>query len=199
MLATKILLVDDHPLFRDGFIGMAATLRPAWRLASARTAAEAIDIIASEQLHLVVIDIVLPGGDGFALAECIGCDWPSLAYMLISGRDDLAAHARARTCGARGFIGKGTAPDEIVTTIDLVLSGGVSFPQAMPALPVALTQRQSEVLFLLAEGCSNKDMRHRLAIAERTVRAHLTDLFQLLGVHSRMQAVVRARELGLVG
>ncbi len=62
----------------------------------------------------------------------------------------------------------------------------------------SLTSRQAEVLELLAEGCSNKEMRHRLGIAERTVRAHLTELFHLLGASSRMQAVIRGRELGLI-
>ena len=62
-----------------------------------------------------------------------------------------------------------------------------------------LEYRQAEVLVLLAEGCSNKEMRHRMGIAERTVRAHLTELFHLLGANSRMQAVIRGRELGLIG
>jgi DNA-binding NarL/FixJ family response regulator len=72
---------------------------------------------------------------------------------------------------------------------------GAAYAGSLPAL----TARQAEILDLLAEGHGNKEIRYRLGIAERTVRAHLTELFQLLGVHGRMPAVIRARELGLIG
>jgi DNA-binding NarL/FixJ family response regulator len=200
MHGATVLLVDDHPLFRDGFAGMAAVLRPAWRLGFASSAAEALQAIEAQAPDLVVIDIVLPGGDGFALAQGIAATRPDLPCALISGREDLAARARARTCGARGFIAKAAAPEEIVAAIDRVLGGDSAFDGPLPAssVSVALSQRQSEVLSLLAEGHGNKEIRHQLGIAERTVRAHLTDLFHILGAHSRMQAVVRAREIGLI-
>jgi len=200
MHGATVLLVDDHPLFRDGFAGMAAVLRPEWRLGFASSASEALASIEAQVPDLVVIDIVLPGSDGFALAEGISARRPDLPCALISGREDLAARARARICGARGFIAKAAAPEEIVAALDRVLDGDSAFDGAPPAspFPVALSQRQGEVLSLLAEGHSNKEIRHRLDIAERTVRAHLTDLFHILGAHSRMQAVVRARELGLI-
>ena len=82
--------------------------------------------------------------------------------------------------------------------IDSVLRGDKIFNTGDPGNLPALTPRQIELLMLLAEGHGNKEIRHRLNIAERTVRAHLTELFQLLGAHSRMQALIRARELGLV-
>ena len=83
--------------------------------------------------------------------------------------------------------------------VDTVLRGGLAFGgcEHAGAMPV-LTTRQAEVLALLAEGHANKEIRHRLGIAERTVRAHLTELFHLLGANSRMQAVIRGRELGLL-
>ena len=88
----------------------------------------------------------------------------------------------------------------MVEVIDAVLSGRTMFATDPLAHPFpALTPRQAEVLMLLTEGHGNKEIRHRLDIAERTVRAHMTDLFELLGVHSRTQAIIRARELGLVG
>jgi DNA-binding NarL/FixJ family response regulator len=94
---------------------------------------------------------------------------------------------------------KTAAPETIVGTIDTVLNGGTVFDAGAGngELPV-LSERQTEVLMLLAAGHGNKEIRHRLNIAERTVRAHLTELFQVLGAHSRMQAVIRARELGLI-
>ena len=77
--------------------------------------------------------------------------------------------------------------------------GRCSRPETLDAALPELTPRQADVLKLLTEGHGNKEIRHRLGIAERTVRAHLTDLFELLGVHSRTQAIIRARELGMIG
>lgn len=192
----SVLLVEDHPLFRDGFAGMVAVLRPTWRLRLVSSAPEALAAVSAETPDMAVIDIMLPGGDGFALVERITSIAP-VPCLLISGREDMAAHARARLCGARGFVAKAQDPQTIISALDIVLDGRTVFAQEQA--PVALSVRQAEVLSLLAEGHSNKEIRHRLDIAERTVRAHLTDLFHTLGVHSRTQAIIRAREIGLIG
>ena len=203
MVPATILIVDDHPLFSDGFAQMARVLRPGWTLHAANTARQALGILRcispDKAVELVIIDVGLPDEDGFVLLKTITAEWPRLPGMLISGRDDAAVRVRARAAGAAGFIAKTETPEAIVAMIDIVLSGGTAFCDGGPAngLPI-LTPRQAEVLALLAEGHANKEIRHRLGIAERTVRAHLTELFLLLGAHSRMQAVIRGRELGLI-
>lgn len=189
-----ILLVEDHPLFRDGFCGMLAGLRPDWQLRCATTVAEALAAAAQRSPGLAVVDIGLPGGDGFALVEHLA----PAPCLLISARDDLAARTRARMCGARGFVAKAEVPERVLEALDRVLAGETAF-SADAAAPILLSPRQAEVLALLGEGLGNKEIRYRLNIAERTVRAHLTDLFHLLGVHSRTQAILRARDLGLIG
>jgi DNA-binding NarL/FixJ family response regulator len=106
---------------------------------------------------------------------------------------------RARAAGAAGFIAKTNLPETIIGMVEIVLQGGVAFGAcARPGTIPVITPRQAEVLALLAEGHANKEIRHRLGIAERTVRAHLTELFHLLGANSRMQAVIRGREFGLI-
>jgi DNA-binding NarL/FixJ family response regulator len=199
MALVEILVVDDHPLFRDGFAQMARALRPAWTLHFSDSAAQALSVLPKVALDLVIIDVNLPGDDGFVLLKAIASFSAALPQILISGRDDAAVKIRARACGARSFITKTAAPETIVGTIDTVLNGGTVFAAGAGngELPV-LTERQTEVLMLLAAGHGNKEIRHRLNIAERTVRAHLTELFQVLGAHSRMQAVIRAREMGLI-
>lgn len=198
-ILTRILVVDDHPLFRDGFAHMMRSLRPDWTLLFADSAEHALRILAEVTPDLVIVDVSLPGDDGFALVQAIANISNTIPQILISGRDDAAVRIRARACGVRSFIAKTAPSDRIASTIDAVLKGGTSFGPGERGrdLP-ALTGRQIEVLMLLSEGHSNKEIRHRLNIAERTVRAHLTDLFQLLGVHSRTQAIIRARELGLL-
>jgi DNA-binding NarL/FixJ family response regulator len=199
MALVNILVVDDHPLFRDGFAHMVRVLRPRWTLHFSDSAAHALDILPSVEPDLVIVDVGLPGDDGFFLIKAIAAVSATLPQILISGREDAAVRLRARASGVRSFIAKTEPPETIAATIDAVLAGGTVFDvrKGVGELPV-LTARQVEVLMLLAAGHGNKEIRHRLNIAERTVRAHLTELFQLLGAHSRMQAIVRARELGLL-
>jgi DNA-binding NarL/FixJ family response regulator len=199
MATTRILIVDDHPLFSDGFTHMARALRPDWSVCSAASAVAALDAIAAARPCLAIVDVGLPGTDGFALLRTIAANWPGLPVVLISGRDDAAVRVRARASGSCGFIAKAASPDLIVAMVETVLGGGVAFSvRASAAGMPELTTRQAEVLALLAEGHANKEIRYRLGIAERTVRAHLTELFILLGANSRMQAVIRGRELGLI-
>ena len=199
MAAATILIVDDHPLFLQGFAHMAQALRPDWSLQAVGSAAQAIAALGALVADVVIVDVGLPGEDGFQLLKDIACRWPGLPAILISGRNDTAMRVRARASGAAGFIAKTALPQTIVATVEAVLLGQVAFAadDASTNLPV-LTTRQAEVLVLLSEGHANKEIRHRLGIAERTVRAHLTELFQLLGANSRMQAVIRGRELGLI-
>ena len=199
MATPSILLVDDHPLFCDGFGWMLRALRPTWRLECASSALEARSLIVRSLPGLVIIDVTLPGDDGFALLAQVAKEAPMLPQLLISGREDEAVRVRARACGARGFICKTSSPEFIVAAMDRVLCGDTGFEPARLSdnMPV-LTVRQAEVLGLLALGHGNKEIRYQLNIAERTVRAHLTELFHLLDAHSRAQAVIRARALGLV-
>ncbi|MBN8960821.1 MAG: response regulator transcription factor [Rhizobiales bacterium] len=199
MAATTLLIVDDHPVFTGGFSHMLRTLRPEWTLHAAGSATQALNALQNLAPDLTIIDVALPDHDGFNLLRIIANTWPRLPSVLISGRDDVTIRTRARASGAAGFITKTASPEIIVDMLDTVLGGGLAFSDSERPndLPV-LTPRQAEVLTLLAAGLGNKEIRHQLGIAERTVRAHLTEIFHLLGVHSRMQAIIRGRELGLI-
>ena len=199
MAAAGVLIVDDHPLFSGGFVHMARALRPDWALRCAANAAQALDVLHTAPQDVAIIDIGLPGEDGFSLTRALRAGWPDLPVLLMSGREDAAVRVRARAAGAAGFIAKTTLPEAIIGMVETVLQGGLAFGvgERTREMPV-ITRRQAEVLTLLAEGHANKEIRHRLGIAERTVRAHLTELFALLGANSRMQAVIRGRELGLI-
>lgn len=176
---------------------MAQALAPDWAVRSADCADAACAMLAENGADVVIVDAGLPGRDGFTLMEELTSLYPDIPLMLISAREDAAARMRAEACGAVGFIGKREPSEAMVARIATVLAGGTAFDDARDGVPV-LTARQLDVLELLAEGHGNKEIRHRLGIAERTVRAHLTDLFQSLGAQTRVQAILRARELGLI-
>lgn len=178
---------------------MIAQQRPDWCVDAAGSGDEGAARIAADIPDLIILDVFLPDHDGFDLVQRFQSRWPTLPVILVSGRDHIAMRTRAQVSGARGFLSKTTAVDEFIARIDAVLSGGTAFEgqDASGDVPV-LTPRQAEILHLLAQGHGNKEVRYRLGIAERTVRAHLTELFTLLGVHGRMPAVIRARELGLI-
>lgn len=199
-----LLVIDDHPLFRAGFAAMAAAAGVDWSLDFAGSGAEGLAVLATAALAgqapaIAIVDLGLPDMHGIELVRRIVADH-GVPCVVMSGQDDAAARIRARAAGARGFIAKTSAAPHMKRVIETVLTGLDAWTDderelAMPSL----TPRQAEILALLADGHGNKEIRYRLGIAERTVRAHLTELFQQLGAHSRAQAVLRARALGLVG
>jgi DNA-binding NarL/FixJ family response regulator len=195
------LLVDDHPLFRDGFAAMLKHHRPMWALRTANSAAEALALLAGgARPDLAIIDIQLPDTDGFDAARVFAQMAPLVSRVMISGREDGAARLRSRDCGASGFISKAWSPERILDVLETVLVGGVAFDSGGGgAAAEALTARQLEVLTLLAAGHSNKAIERNMGIAPRTVRAHLTEIFHILEVDGRVQAILKARQLGLIG
>jgi DNA-binding NarL/FixJ family response regulator len=203
-----LLLVDDHPLYHAGLSSVLAGLRPNYRLLSASDMTEGLaQLGAHAGIDLVLVDIVLPKGDGFDAVAEYGNAFPHVPRVLISGRDDKATLVRASRSGASGFISKAWPVERAVALIERVLEGKSGFENESAARNGAdktarskedLTLRQIEVLCLLSEGKSNKEIAHALDIAERTVRAHLTELFHALDVPTRINAVLRAQQLGLV-
>ena len=200
----RILLIDDHPLFVAGFVNMAACLRPAWRVTSQANAEAALaGIEAGDTVDLVLIDLSLPGMDGFDLMARLAGSWPQVVRVIISGREDTSTRLRARACGASAYIPKNLPPERMAAVLDDVLAGRVPYDGAFAlgdgeTVADALTPRQAEVLSMLALGASNKDIERRLKISDRTVRAHLTDIFTALKVQSRTQAILEAQKRGLV-
>lgn len=197
----RLLLIGDHPLFVDGFATMIAQARPDWHFAFAHSSIEGVArLVVDPDFDLVLVDLQLPDRDGFATIAAIAAVCPHLPRLVISGREDAAARMRAQVGGgASGFIVKSLSPERMIAVIDEVAAGRSGFADAgtTGAMP-CLSPRQLDVLTLLAEGHANKEIRFRLNIAERTVRAHLTELFATLRAQTRVNAIIRAREIGLI-
>jgi DNA-binding NarL/FixJ family response regulator len=199
----KTLIVDDHPLFRAGFHAVLEQSALDAAVLSVSSIQEALQILQRDSdVGLVLLDIHLRGDDGFSALKVIGTKFPTTACIMISGDDQDGIAARAVAAGASGFIPKSFTADEMVAAIQKVLAGDVFVPEKAPDVhgtqSGALTLRQLEVITMLGRGCSNKEIARALDVAERTVKAHVSAVFEALNVRNRTQAVLAAQRRGFL-
>jgi two-component system, NarL family, nitrate/nitrite response regulator NarL len=199
----KILLIDDHPLFRAGFHAMLSQHLPGIVIVGTGSIAEAQTVLTNDdQIALVLLDVHLPDGDGFEGLRTISARFPTVACVIISGDEHEGMAAQALALGASGFIPKSLAVDDTVAAVQQVLDGGVFVPTS--ARPTGggdrptLTLRQLEVVTMLGQGLANKEIAQQLNVAERTVKAHISAVFELLSVRNRTEAVLAAQRHGLL-
>lgn len=198
----KILIVDDHPLFRAGFHAVLEQSSLDAQVLSVSSVQEAMQILQRDaDVGLVLLDIHLRGDDGFNALRIIGAKFPTTACIMISGDEQDGIGARAVSAGASGFIPKSFTADEMVAAIQQVMNGDIFVPAAAPGATSAsdaLTLRQLEVITMLGRGCSNKEIARALDVAERTVKAHVSAVFEALNVRNRTQAVLVAQRRGFL-
>lgn len=198
----KILIVDDHPLFRAGFHAVLEQSALESDVVCVSSLPEALQSLETDgDIDLVLLDIHLRGEDGFDALKVIGERFPMVACIMISGDEQPDLARRAIESGASGFIPKSFTADEMTSAIQRVLAGGIFAPQMEtvgPPAGVGLTLRQLEVISMLGRGFSNKEIARALNVAERTVKAHVSAIFEFLNVKNRTQAVLRAQQLGFL-
>jgi two-component system, NarL family, nitrate/nitrite response regulator NarL len=200
----KILIVDDHPLFRAGFHAVLEQSALEASILSVSTLREALAMLDSDpDIGLVLLDLHLRDSDGFAALRQIGDRFPTTACIIISGDEHDGIANQSVAAGASGFIPKSFTADEMLAAIDHVLDGNVFVPISPDAVPTArennsLTLRQMEVVCMMARGFSNKEIARELQLAERTVKAHVTAVLETLRVKNRTQAVIAAQQRGLL-
>ncbi len=199
----KLLIVDDHPMLRDGLAALLGQARPGTVILQAPDAPAGLRLALGEpELAAVLLDLTLPGMDGFTAIGEFRRSCPALPIIVLSSSEDPEHVHRAFALGARGYIPKSLAPAGVVAAIQLVLSGEMYLPPAVlaerraPAGP--LTERQTAVLALLAQGQSNKEIGLALGLSEKTVKAHVGAIFRALGAVNRTQAVSQARRARLI-
>lgn len=214
-----VLIVDDHPLFREGLKQVLQGLADGTEVIAEGDAGRALELTASRtDLELVLIDLSMPAMDGFTALARFAREAPGLPVVVVSANEDAAEVRRALALGAVGYIPKSTPPNQLLDALRLVLGGGMyvpplllraAQPRASAQVPrdanagedasdQSLTDRQLAVLALLSQGKSNKLIARELDLAEKTVKAHVTAVFRTLGVVNRTQAALEARRLGLV-
>jgi DNA-binding NarL/FixJ family response regulator len=201
----KILLVDDHTLFRAGLRMLLAALGRDVTILEASTAAQALALIGAEaDIQLCLLDLSLKSDDGLSLLSATKQLAPNMVVVVVSGADDSLTIRNCIDAGAMSFIPKSATPEALTGALRRVLEGEVYLPEQVGlntddllSRPL-LTPRQHEVLKYLSQGLPTKLIARRLEISEYTIKEHIALIFQALGVHNRTEAVIRASRLMLL-
>ncbi|WP_201314224.1 response regulator transcription factor [Dyella sp. EPa41] len=210
----RLLIADDHPLFRAALRQAANESVGDCEVTEAADLAGALEALAADpDIDLVLLDLHMPGSQGLSGLATLRGQHPGVAVLVVSAHDEPRTVRRALDHGAAGFIPKSASPHDIAQAIGNVLDCGTWLPAdlarsiaALPADPAdvdlaarlaRLTEQQYRVLALLGQGLLNKQIADRLTIQERTVKAHVTAIFEKLGVRNRTQAGVLLRSLDI--
>jgi DNA-binding NarL/FixJ family response regulator len=192
----RILVVDDHDVVHWGF-RLLLTEQP-WveRCLSARSASEALELARRYEPHVALVDLFVGESSGAELCELLRREVPRTRVLLISGAGWISPHA-ARAAGASGFVSKDWSADDITMAVRMVGKGMTVFaPRSdQPAAP--LSDREREVLDLMASGSTNREIADRLYLSPHTVKEHTSSVYRKLNVRNRAEAVQRAERLGL--
>jgi RNA polymerase sigma factor (sigma-70 family) len=209
----RVLIADDHPVFRYGMKVLLQSVAGIEVVGEATTGEETIDQAAVLLPDVILMDIKMPGISGIEATRRIVQAYPDISILVVTMLEEDDTVFAAMRVGARGYLVKGADQDEVLRAIRAVASGEAIFGQAIAArlrhfftapreaavqqaFP-DLTERESEILLLMAEGRSNAQIAQRLVVSEKTVRNHVSNIFDKLQVASRAEAIVRAREAGL--
>jgi DNA-binding NarL/FixJ family response regulator len=209
----RVLVADDHPMFRDGIRALLAASPDAELAGEATTGEEAVALTAELEPDLVIMDVQMPGAGGIEATRCIASESPHVRVLVVTMFEDDATVFKAMRAGARGYVLKGANYQEMLRAIKAVGSGEAIFspkvairlseyfenirPSAPPQAFPELSDREREILELIAQGLKNPEIATRLYLSPKTVRNHVSSILTKLQVADRAQAIVRAREAGL--
>lgn len=191
----KILLVDDHPLVCEGVASLLRQLDAAVQLVPASDVSSGLRLVREHgDIELLMLDIGLPEIDGMAAIELFRQAAPSMPIVILTAADDQNTVAEALRRGVQGFIPKSVDAQVMLNGLRTVLDGDLFVPDASapPSGHGDLTSRQIEVLRLLVQGMSNKEIARAMGLSSGTVRIHLAAIFKVLGVSNRTEAAMAA-------
>ncbi len=209
----RVLIADDHQLFRDGLRALLLAAPEMEVVGEAASGAEAVRLAAETEPHVILMDIQMPDGDGIAATRQIVAANPAIGVLMVTMFEDDQSVFAAMRAGARGYVLKGAKHDEMLRAIHAVHSGeaifspGIAarmmnfFRASRTAVPQEtfsdLTEREREILILVGQGKTNAAIADELTISVKTVRNHVSNIFNKLQVADRAQAALRARDAGL--
>jgi len=205
----RLLIADDHPLFRGALREAVAGMVERAAIAEAGTFEEMSKLLdEGGEVDLILLDLAMPGVRGFSGLMYLRAQHPSVPVLVVSANDDPSVIRRCMDFGASGFMPKTLGIEDMREAIKKVLAGGIWTPPdvdltggadaesaALMARLASLTPQQVRVLMMLSEGMLNKQIAYELSVSEATVKAHVSAILQKLGVDSRTQAVIAAAKI----
>ena len=208
-VTTRIVIADDHPLFRGALRQAVAGVLPAAKIDQAGSFEELTALLELDpEVDLILLDLTMPGISGFSGLIYLRAQYPAIPVVVVSASDDAGTIRRSLDFGASGFIPKRFGVDTLRDAIVKVMDGDVWIPPdvdlsaaADPEMArlrdrlVTLTPQQMRVLMMLSEGLLNKQIAYELGVSEATIKAHVSAILQKLGVESRTQAVIAAAKI----
>ncbi len=211
----KLLIVDDHPVLRDGLAALLQHAGPDTTVLQARDAGEGLAIADScGDLDVIILDLEMPGMKGVEALSEFGRKRPDVPVIVLSSSEDPDDVRKSLAAGALGYVPKSASQQVLLSAIRLVLNGDLYIPPLiLDEDPTAagqrirtagsegapqLTQRQIEILRLLSEGMPNKTIAAALNLSVKTVKVHITAIFKALNVANRTQAAVAGRKAGII-
>jgi DNA-binding NarL/FixJ family response regulator len=211
----KIMVVDDHALVRRGMMYVVKEGFPDAEVAEAESSAAALEFLhADADFDLMLVDVRMPDLDGLELLRAVKAEWPGIPVIMLSTYENAPYVKRALADGAAGYLLKEATPEDLAQAINVAMSGSgnVLSPRVIQNLfedqennhgrnghrnEYSLTQREHDILALLSEGRSNREIAQALFLSEKTVKAHLAAIFRKLGVTNRTQAAMMAVQMGV--
>ena len=216
----KLLVIEDHTLVREGLVNLLAQVEEGVVVADRPDFESALALLEDEdEVDLILLDLALPGIDGFAGLDILRRRYPAIPVVAVSAFDDRPTIARVMNLGASGFIPKSFSGEQLLAAVRRVLAGEIFRPQGagkgghlddlVPLPPsgsgdagvspaeFGLTERQAQVLALVARGLSNREIAGHLDLSEGTVKIHVTAILKTLGVASRTQALIAVMRYGI--
>ena len=217
MTSIRLLIVDDHKLFREGLKALLAVTADIEIVGEAEDGNRALQKCQELEPDIILMDINMPGLSGIHATQQILEKFPHIGIIMLTMLEDDASVFNAMRAGARGYLLKGADPQEVLSVIRAVAEGQALFGPAIATRlmnffkelslkPVSaqsktkfpeLTERELEVLRLISQGLNNSEIAQKLVLSPKTVRNHITNIFSKLQVADRAQAIVRAREEGV--
>lgn len=213
MEALRVLIADDHPLFRHGIAALLQAAAAFEVVGEARSGEEAVALAEQIQPDVILMDIHMPGLNGIEATRRILHTSPHIRILMVTMSEDDASMFAAMRAGARGYVLKDAQKEDLLRAIRAVGRGEAIFspavatrlidffaaprPTLLPQAFPELTDREREILELIAQGHSNPEIAERLVLSPNTVRNYVSNIFSKLQVVDRAQAIVRAREAGL--
>ena len=206
---TRLVIADDHPLFRDALRQAVASVVASTKIDEAGSFDELTKLLEQDSdVDLILLDLTMPGISGFSGLIYLRAQYPAVPVVVVSASDDGGTIRRSLDFGASGFIPKRFGVETLRDAVTRVMAGDVFVPPDTDLSSVAdpdmarlrdrlvtLTPQQVRVLMMLSEGLLNKQIAYELGVSEATIKAHVSAILQKLGVESRTQAVIAAAKI----